>query len=501
MVAILMLLSYGERSIAQDYLREYFIDNRIHAQCNGSSTDSDTFENAINSGLSRIELNGRVGSRCRLNRTLYIPSGVEVSVAPGVILTPVFDGPVIRLHAGASFVGTIDTTQVRFTSVAIDIDGDDNATPVPFRLHTKTMFDAVLIGSVGQGTGTAVRFHADGQAAARIMGVEGRIRVYGFETGLHFFRASKDLSQFINSNKVEGYFSNTIQSLKMESGHPLGYGIDGNTLSIRHQPVRGTIRPAIHIAGQGNDLNLVVYDWDAVAASSPHSIVIQEASRRNVIRIHGDPKHLLNRSTDDDNIIINPANDHGISLGAISSIRRDRLVKLNDSEIQLDTNRFVKSRLSSGAIRNLIGNSTNDETLLFGARGIRQRLANSDVWVVDLAAGNRSNAKRLQGAQGATIYPMHGRLILGSDGNYFRVASGGEIHSVSDADWQGGAEVTLYFEAKTTLKNNRVDSLPFRPLLLASSFDAAMPAGGTMKLVYDNVAKAFVELARSVVRP
>jgi hypothetical protein len=222
--------------------------------------------------------------------TLDLKPGVTLQMGPGAWLKPAANVDLVSLRPGAVCICRIDTAGLPgWNRVAVDIDGDANAAAVPYRLHTPTRLEAELVGATGAAAGTAVKLHADGVASARVMGVEARVRVRGFAKGYWLRQTSTDLSKFVNGNRLDGFFAATLQSLVMESAHVNGYGLDGNQFWIQHQPLPGTTVPAMTIAGQQNEFDLLPWDWDTVAGTSPKAVTVQAGLRTSRILFLSDP--------------------------------------------------------------------------------------------------------------------------------------------------------------------------------------------------------------------
>lgn len=76
-------------------------------------------------------------------------------------------------------------------------------------------------------------------------------------------------------------------------------------------------------------------------------------------------------------------------------------------------------------------------------------------------------------------------LVLGTFGNLFRITGATQINLLSAADWQGGSEVTLIFDANPLVKHNQAASGNNQKILLAGAADFASSANDTLTLVFD----------------
>lgn len=285
--------------------------------------------------------------------TLDLKSGVTLQMSPGAVLKPGANVDIVSLKPGATCVCRIDTSGFAgWDRTAIDIDGDANAGAVPYRLHTRTQLDAELVGATGAGAGTAVKLHADGVANARVMGVEARVRVSGFEKGYWLRQTSTDLTKFVNGNRLEGYFGATLQSLVMESNHVNRYGLDGNQIWIQHQPLAGTTVPAMTIAGQQNEFDLLPWDWDGVVATSPKAVTVQAGLRTSQIHFRSDPAY-LNWLTTDRSVQLTALNANGgLYLDRVRPRSADSVIEVLGADLRLSNGKAVKLQNAAGETDN-----------------------------------------------------------------------------------------------------------------------------------------------------
>lgn len=281
--------------------------------------------------------------------TLDLRTGVSLQMSPGALLRPGANVDIVALRPGAACLCRIDTSGFAgWNSVAIDVDDDANAGAVPYRLHTPTRIDAELIGATGTGAGTAVKLHADGAANARVMGVEARVRVRGFDKGYWLRQTSADLSKFVNGNRLDGFFSATLQSLVMESAHVNGYGLDGNQFWIQHQPLPGTTVPAITIAGQQNEFDLLPWDWESVVSTSPKSVIVQAGLRTSRVEFRSDPAFLHWLTTDRSVQLTALSPNGGLYLDRVRPRAADGVIEIIGADLRLSNNKSVKLQNAAG---------------------------------------------------------------------------------------------------------------------------------------------------------
>lgn len=286
-----------------------------------------------------------------ITATLDLKTGVTLQMSPGALLRPGANVNIVALGPGAACACRIDTSGFAgWNKVAIDVDGDANAQAVPYRLHTPTRIDAELIGATGAGAGTAVKLHADGIANARVMGVEARVRVRGFDKGYWLRQTSTDLSKFVNGNRLDGFFSATLQSLVMESAHVNGYGLDGNQVSIQHQPLPGTTVPAMTLAGQQNEFDLLPWDWDGVVATAPKAVAVQAGLRTSRITFRSDPGYLQWSTTDRTNQLTVLHANGGQYLDLLRARASDGVVQLASGHLRFDSDYGIVLRTADGSV-------------------------------------------------------------------------------------------------------------------------------------------------------
>lgn len=281
--------------------------------------------------------------------TLDLKTGVTLQMSPGAVLKPAANVDIVSLKPGAACVCRIDTSGFAgWDRVAIDVDGDASAAAFPYRLHTPTRVDAELIGATGVGTGTAVKLHADGLANARVMGVEARVRVSGFEKGYWLRQTSTDLSKFVNGNRLEGFFTATLQSLVMESSHVNRYGLDGNHIAIQHQPLPGTTVPAMTLAGQQNEFDLLPWDWDGVVATAPKAVTVQAGLRTSRITFRSDPGYLNWLTTDRSVQLTALSPNGGVFLDRVRPRAADGVVEVIGADMRLSSTKGLKFQNAAG---------------------------------------------------------------------------------------------------------------------------------------------------------
>lgn len=323
--------------------------------------------------------------------TLDLKGGVSLQMSPGAVLKPAANVDVVALRPGASCLCRIDTSGLAgWNRVAIDVDGDNEALARPYRLHTPTRIDAELIGAAGAGSGTAVGLHADGIPNARVMGIDAEVRVSGFEKGYWLRQTSTDLSKFVNANRLHGSFSSTLQSLVMESSHVNGYGLDGNDIRLQHQPRPGTTLPAMMLRGQSNRLDLTPYDWNTVAATAPHAIVVGPGTRTSQIVAWQDPAYVDWQTTDRSNQFAAMNANGGLYLDTVRARAVDGVVRFNAASLRLDNGECIEMRNAAGSTEPCVLTSDSANTTFL------RSISNGDL-VLDANKAGGVIAVRIQG--------------------------------------------------------------------------------------------------------
>ncbi|WNC90968.1 hypothetical protein RI103_06350 [Paraburkholderia sp. FT54] len=340
---------------------------------------------------------------------LSIPAGVTLHLSSGAtIVAKSTSTTVIRIHAGGWLEGgTIDCSARGFVGSAIEISGDDYATSTPFQISTKTGFDRIrLYGAIGLGTGTAINVHADGVGNARIMGVRGRAKIWGFNTGLYLTQSSTDGSKFITSCEFDIMCDETVLPVNMNSATPNGYNIDGNHIKATAQPWPSTTYAAFTLCGQLNRFELDAWDWDAVAAAAPYAIVMATGMRSNSIRTWIAPAYVDDNSQTSQNFIENPS-DPSLTIGEI------RAPSFLGSNLVFDTNNASGSHIFRVNSQNaLYLNSNKGVQPLYGlypAQAPNSAQAVCGMWAGNGAPASSTGANgdiylRGDGGSGATIY-------------------------------------------------------------------------------------------------
>lgn len=216
---------------------------------------------------------------------------------------------VLRILGGCTINGTIDTSEFPlYSGIALTIDGAGENEGSPFRVHTKTYANVVIEGGGTYGdahTGTAIFFKAI-DTNAKIMGVELYAKINKFQYGIYMSQTSTDLSKFITSNYIYLDSSDTITALQMNSSHVNGYGLDGNHFIAKGQPNNNTTTFLYVISGQDNTFDLLPWDWDALALTSPYALWIKLYCRRNIIYFHTKNNYIFDNANDPSNVIVAP---------------------------------------------------------------------------------------------------------------------------------------------------------------------------------------------------
>jgi hypothetical protein len=88
------------------------------------------------------------------------------------------------------------------------------------------------------------------------------------------------------------------------------------------------------------------------------------------------------------------------------------------------------------------------------------------------------------------------RLILNSDGNYFRVKGSDTIRAIDPTNWQGGATVVLRFLAPCVISHSKGSSVPVAPIALREGSDFKANEGSTLTLIYDEAERLWLEINR-----
>ena len=76
-------------------------------------------------------------------------------------------------------------------------------------------------------------------------------------------------------------------------------------------------------------------------------------------------------------------------------------------------------------------------------------------------------------------------LILGADGNVFKITGNTQINAVTTTNWTAGAQITLIFTGTPTVKHNTTGGAGTAPILLDGSVDLIAANNTVLGLVYD----------------
>ena len=384
--------------------------------------------------------------------TLDLKTGVTLQMGPGALLRPGANVDIVSLKPGAACVCRIDTSGFAgWSQVAIDVDGDANALAVPYRLYTPTRLDAELIGATGSGAGTAVKLHADGTANARVMGVEARVRVSGFAKGYWLRQTSADLTKFVNGNRLDGFFALTLQSLVMESTHVNGYGLDGNQFWIQHQPLVGTTVPAMTIAGQQNEFDLLPWDWESVVSTSPKAVTVQAGLRTSRVEFRSDPVFLNWLTTDRSVQLTALSPNGGLYLDRVRPRAADGVIEIIGADLRLANNKSVK-------LQNAAGDA--DNPALFATPGdvvVLQSFVGKDI-VLDVRKSGGVLALRENGSNKLYLSAA-GITLAGGEPFGVKVAAPGTSSSqCSVGNWATDASYFYTCTAANTWKRTAIAS-------------------------------------------
>lgn len=273
-----------------------------------NSTDNAT---AISAALLTAKIRGGCdvtanAGNFRFGSQLRVWQYVKFDLPPGAVLFPTADFDAVRCSGYSRFTGTINVTLVgTYTAAALLYDGADNdVAATATRLHVPTYFDVFVIGSASATVGTACYFKCT-TTDARIMGIQGRLKVYGMGTGWKGALTATDGSNFITSCQLDISASECLKVVDMYPGSGGLYHIDQNMIRATAQPRPGTTQTMYVLAGQYNEFDLMAWDWDTVAGTSPYAIEILTGARESQLTTVLDPAYLLNNSTSTSFIIEN----------------------------------------------------------------------------------------------------------------------------------------------------------------------------------------------------
>ncbi len=215
---------------------------------------------------------------------LDVPANVAFLMDAGATLKPTADFDVIRQHARSMVKAKVDTTATTFTSSVLLLDGNDEASAdTAFRLHVPTVFDLDIKGAINTSTGNAVRLKCT-TTDARIMGVQGNLKLLGLNKGFDLELAAIDGSNFVTSCAFTYEASETLKMIDMNPGVGGSYNLDRLSFYGSCQPRTGTTVPLYNLAGQYNNFNILAWDWDTVVGTSPYAIVIQTGARESLLQ-------------------------------------------------------------------------------------------------------------------------------------------------------------------------------------------------------------------------
>ena len=187
------------------------------------------------------------------------------------------------------------------------------------------------------------------------------------------------------------------------------------------------------------------------------------------------------------------ANDIAVTDNAQRSILETSKVFYSDVRFRGPTGVACKARFKSG---------TQTEFSIFGGGDsnwyFRDETNTKNMWLANSTVGLQMQTERHQCAQGADVVAA-GNLVLGTDGNRFRITGTTQIDRMSSLSWQGGAIVTLHFTDSVTVVHGNADSGTNRTINLAGAANFSATANDQLTLQYDETDTAWYEISRTVI--
>lgn len=179
--------------------------------------------------------------------------------------------------------------------------------------------------------------------------------------------------------------------------------------------------------------------------------------------------------------------DNGFLTGIYRKFGWDKKLIVNDSGGPSASNRYsLASGLYLAGYLSLANETTGTNLWNIDGSSLRQEM------LINLIM-----SKRFSAGQGADVASAN-TLTLGGDGNYFRITGNTQINLITNTNWQGGSQITLFFVSTPTVKHNQAPSGVNRAIVLNAAVDFVAAASNTLTLVYDSTNLAWYEVSRKV---
>lgn len=450
---------------AQDKMRDIVSVKDFGAFCDGSTDDYAAIQEALDAAFSAGGVVTATGA-CKVSAPVLVKAGVEFQF--NKLIPSTSSNSVLTIYGGAAVSGTVDTSAFPTYSVeAVVIDGDGETNGSPFRVHTKTAVDLVVNG--GGSTGKAIHFKATG-TSARIMGVQLNAHINKFAVGCYLEQTSTDLSKFINSNNLTVNTSDTVVAIEMASSYSTGYGIDGNTIISRGQPLLGTTSPLYILCGQDNSFDLLPWDWDGVAGTAPYACTLRASSRRNVFIFRTDFAYFQNSSTDTSNIFTTPF-ENGVQVYSLIGYSASGILPIVGVNPQIENAKFFSGKKAAGTNQNLLGIDSSNNTILDCASG--------GIYAIRINGTNKLYIETNLVSPGSDL-----SLALGSTSSRWTNVFAGGAQFTGNALTGAAGTVSLGGVVSTTVgAGGGASALPATPL----GYWSANVAGTPVKIPYYSV--------------
>lgn len=450
-------------------------------------------DGAINAALQTAKAAGSGNVRAPrgaylTSATCYVFAQVALILDQGATLKPNGDFDVVRLHAKGHFKGKVDASGVAgFSSALLLLDGADEASAATaFRLHTKTTFDFEGVLSAVATVGIHVHLKAT-TANARIMGVQGRAKVYGGEYGIKETITATDGSNFITSVDIAFEGSECRRVIDQNFGSGGMYHIDFHRWWGSAQPRTGTTVPMYNVGGQYSTYCLVPWDWNTVAGTAPYGVVIQAGARQSRM-VLGIETAYLNVVTTDPTFVI-----ENLLTGLTSSINTGLVRGPSTGNLIFDLPNTTGAQLFRMNGSNAVGISLNRHLELYGFSGNNATIRNFNAAAQSIDLINATGKLPIiNAAAPASLTATGAAGQMGVTANSFYVCHATNAWRRYQADGyaaKGDVDATLAVDTdalnqawKTTLTADRTVTLSTTGAVAGARFRISRPAGGAFNL-------------------
>lgn len=236
-----------------------------------------------------------------LNSQVTIPSGIELRMLHGCLLSPTTNTDMVRVQLGARLVGGVINTSwgSGWDKTAIEVDGD-YLTGISW-WEAPTVINTQLRGPMSDNTyyGTAIYMHAS-ELGNSIYKVDADCYISGYEYGVHMEVVGGEGSgglepAWINGNRfrIRGYATKHFIKQTITSGTPAH--CDGNQFEIDYQTNMPHSSTVVEFQGRYNQIRGQLWDW---SREDVPSVKLSNGAHRNLIMLSGvEESHVENSST------------------------------------------------------------------------------------------------------------------------------------------------------------------------------------------------------------